>query len=70
MQASKSAGKRTALALKPMGRVTQSPHEGKSVAPKKRRHNRAFFEIIIFVEIHLRARATGHQTPLARYHSS
>ena len=34
MQASKCAGERTTLALKPMGRVTQSPRQGQSVAPQ------------------------------------
>ena len=33
MQASKCAGERTTLALKPMGRVTQGPKQGQSVAP-------------------------------------
>ena len=34
MQTSKCAGERTTLALKPMGRVTQSPKQGQSVAPQ------------------------------------
>ena len=34
MQASKSANERMTLTLKPMGRVSQSPKYGQSVAPQ------------------------------------